>query len=623
MRGPTLDRITRHTNADTANSRNKEARGLPIDARVVCRWQGSAIRLVSAFSGFSVAPELRPLDESASRSLFASRDGPAPTTRTGSRKAILGMLIDARSVTADAEFACDLCVVGAGPAGIAIVDRLRESGLSIVLLESGGFDPEVATQRLYRGENLGHDYYRLDTCRFRLFGGTTNRWGGWCRPLDAVDFERRDWVPWSGWPIREGTLKPYYADAARLFELSDSRFEMPAWQDRLPAPFSLEGSNFENVVFQYSPKTNFGETYRARLVAAPNVTTLLHANLTQMELSADSSRVGLLRVAALTGRKCSIRPRAVVLAAGGIENARLLLASKYDRPAGLGNEFDLVGRFFMEHLHVFAGHLLAAGDRPFYHRARYDGAEAKGAITPTAVALERHRLLTTSIAIEAASSSLGKHLLSRPTPFTYGAIRLFRKARAGPLASFVETFRRSVKNAALLPTRYRTWNMAREARARAMSLPGSDRIYSLFFRAEQAPDPASRAALSERRDALGVPEIQLDWRVNPVDIASITGWLDVLNQDMRARGLGQVISRPEGWQTEISGGPHHMGTTRMSADSRHGVVDEHCRVHSVDNLYVAGSSVFATGGYANPTFTLVALALRLADTLRNRLRIAC
>ena len=126
--------------------------------------------------------------------------------------------------------------------------------------------------------------------------------------------------------------------------------------------------------------------------------------------------------------------------------------------------------------------------------------------------------------------------------------------------------------------------------------------------------------LSDRRDALGVPEVKLDWRVNRVDTDAITGWLDVFDRAVRSRGIGRVIAPAQGWQREIIGGPHHMGTTRMSADPRHGVVDEHCRVHSVDNLYVAGCSVFATGGYANPTFTLVALALRLADTLRERLR---
>jgi len=536
------------------------------------------------------------------------------------------MLIDARSVAPNTEFACDLCVVGAGPAGIAITDRLRESGLSIVLLESGGFDPERHSQKLFRGENAGHAYYPLDTCRFRLFGGSTNRWGGWCRPLEPIDFAQRHWLPWSGWPIDDQTLEPYHADAANLFELTQSRFDLATWRDRLPAHFGLENSNFESVFFQYSPETNFGETYRARLLAAPNVTTLLHANLTRIALDPNSDRVGLLRVATLTGQAFVVRPRVVVLAAGGIENARLLLASRDDRATGLGNEFDLVGRFFMEHLHVPVGHMLAAGDavsRKFYRKATYDGVRVRGVITPTAAAQERNRLLATSIAIESASYSFGTPFLGWPPSLTFEPIRLYRKLRGGRFKAVVETLKQNTDRAAGIPRRLRTWNAARAARARASSGTDGGRLYSLYFRSEQAPDPASRVVLSDRRDALGVPQIRLVWRVNPVDLEAISGWLDLFDRDIRASGMGSVIPPPEGWERGIIGGPHHMGTTRMSADPRHGVVDEHCRVHSVDNLYVAGSSVFTTGGYANPTFTLVALALRLADTLRDRLRKEC
>jgi len=533
------------------------------------------------------------------------------------------MLIDARAVTSGTEFTCDLCVVGAGPAGIAIADRLRESGLSIMLLESGGFDPEIATQRLFRGENLGHEYYRLDTCRFRIFGGSTTRWGGWCRPLDAADFERHDWLPWSGWPIGEATLRPYYADAAKLLELPKSSFDLPIWQDSLAAPFPLHETCFENVIFQYNP-ANFGEIYRARLTAASDVITMLHANLTGIELAPGSSQVGVLRIGTLTGRTLTVRPRAVVLAAGGIENARLLLASRGDRPAGLGNDFDLVGRFFMEHLHVGAGHMLAApsaADWRFYRREEYNGIEARGFIVPTATALQRHRLLTTSIALEAASYHAAEPLfLNWPPPIAYEAIQLYRRAQAGPLKHVIEPLKDQVTRAAIMLRRSRNWNKARAARSRAESRTRSDRIYSLYFRAEQTPDPASRIALSERRDALGVPEVQLDWRVQPSDIASIGSWLSLLNEGLHARGLGTVVFPAEGWQDEIRGGRHHMGTTRMSADPKRGVVDEDCRVHSVHNLYVAGGSVFSTGGHANPTFTLVALSLRLADTLRCRLR---
>lgn len=534
------------------------------------------------------------------------------------------MLTDARSVPSGSEFGCDLCIVGAGPAGIAIADRLRASGLSIVLLESGGFDPELATQKLFRGVNDGRDYYRLDACRFRLFGGSTNRWGGWCRPLEPADYLPRDWLPWSGWPIRDETLEPYHADTARLFELPDSRFDRDAdfWRERLPPPLPLAGSNFDSVFFQYSPETNFARLYGAQLLTDPNVHTLTYANVTQILLSADKQHVAALEVATLTGRTFRIRPGAVVLAAGGIENARLLLASRADRAAGVGNEHDMVGRFFMEHLHVPAGHMLATAEtagRSFYRKAYYKGVRVRGVITPTAQAQDRHRLLSTSIAIESASYNFGTPFLGWPPPVTFKPIRLYRKALGSRFERAATIAKQTAERVSGLPTRALTWNAARVARRRAAIPARSARMYSLYFRSEQAPDPASRIRLDDRRDALGVPEIRLDWRINPVDIDAITGWLDVFDRDIRARGLGEVIAPPEDWQRGIIGGPHHMGTTRMSADPQTGVVDEHCRVHSVGNLYVAGSSVFTTGGYANPTFTLVALALRLADTLRDRL----
>lgn len=533
------------------------------------------------------------------------------------------MLMDARLVTPGTELSCDICIVGAGPAGIAIADRLRNTELSIVLLESGGFEPELSTQRLFRGEIAGRPYYRLDACRFRLFGGSTNRWGGWCRPLEPVDFERREWLPWSGWPIADADLEPYAADTAKLFELSDPRFDLAAWRHRLPKPFDLDGTSFESVFFQYSPETNFGDAYRARILSARNITTLVHANLTRIELDADSNRVGRLHVGTLTGRTCTVRPRTVVLAAGGIENARLLLASTAQRSAGLGNEYDCVGRYFMEHLHVPAGHLVAApgaGGRRFYRKAAYNGVVVRGVLAPTPHAQERHQLLSTSIAIESASYSFGTPFLGWPPPVTFGPIRTYRRLRQGPFGGVIDALKRNAERAAGIPTRVRTLRASSAARKRALPPARGSRLYSLYFRSEQAPNPASRVMLSTRRDALGVHEARLDWRINAIDIRAVTGWLEVFDRDVRERNLGHVIVPADGWESGIIGGPHHMGTTRMNADPRYGVVDEQCRVHSVANLYVAGSSVFTTGGYANPTFTLVALALRLADTLRRRLR---
>jgi len=169
-----------------------------------------------------------------------------------------------------------------------------------------------------------------------------------------------------------------------------------------------------------------------------------------------------------------------------------------------------------------------------------------------------------------------------------------------------------------VPIRLRRWRQQRSALAHAAA-GGRKQAYSLHFRAEQAPDPSNRVVLADERDALGMPLSRLEWRITPFDSDSISGWLALLQRDFADGGIGEVIPPSEDWRDEVIGGPHHMGTTRMSADPRHGVVDADCRVHSVQNLYLAGSSVFATSGHANPTYTLLTLALRLADTLRKRL----
>jgi choline dehydrogenase-like flavoprotein len=530
------------------------------------------------------------------------------------------VLTDARNVQTGTEFRCDLCIVGSGPAGIAIADRLRGSRLSVILLESGGFNVEVPAQSLYRGEIEGDPYYRLDACRWRLFGGSSNRWGGWCRPLEAADFARRDWLPNSGWPITAQTLQPYEADAARLFELPNDRFDLASWQDRLPAGLPFEGTSFQNTVFQHSPETNFGETYRERLLSADNVKTFLYANLTQIRLRAGSQRIDRLEVATLSGRRFMIRPQATVLAAGGIENARLLLASRLDRAAGLGNEFDRVGRYFMEHLHVPVGHLVTrSGNNHFYRKAIFGDVRLRGVLTPTPTAQEQHRLLATSIAIENARYALGTPFVGWPPTITFGPVRTYRNLRATRYKHLAEYIKQSAQWAQSLPTKFHTGHLALAAYATARKRGHTGRVYSLYFRAEQAPDAENRIRLSEHTDALGVPQSRLVWRVRPLDAASITAWFEVLRRDVQERGLGVVIGPMSEWARETTGGPHHMGTTRMSVSPRDGVVDSDCRVHSVDNLYVAGSSVFVTSGYANPTFALVTLALRLAEHLRGRL----
>lgn len=534
------------------------------------------------------------------------------------------MLIDARFVEPDQQFRCDLCVVGAGPAGIALVDRLRKSGLSVILVESGGFNLELRTQNLYRGELVGHPYFRLDACRWRVFGGSSVRWGGWCRPLEPDDYEARDWVPWSGWPISADDLRPYHDDAANLFQLPNAHFDLEHWRERLPRPLPLDGADLQNTVFQHSPETDFGHVYGERILAAPNVTTLIHANLTQIRLAAGTQRVDALNIATLNGARFQIKPRCTVIAAGGIENVRLLLASTADRPMGLGNEHDMVGRCFMEHLHVPVGHFLATQrsdwDQAYFGKALFQDVRLRGVLTPRQQALRRHRLLSTSIAIEKASYSFGTPYIGWPPPVTFGPVKLYRAYRHGPAGPAAEYIKLSFERVQSLYRRMRTARIAKRVRERIGRPHESHPLYAVYFRAEQAPNMGNRITLSEQRDALGMPKTRLTWSVTDLDRLSVEGWLRVLDQTLQERQLGRIIPPDHDWVEDVIGGPHHMGATRMSADPRQGVVDANCKVHTVDNLYVAGSSVYATSGYVNPTYSLVLLALRLADHLRQKLQ---
>jgi len=532
------------------------------------------------------------------------------------------VLIDARHIDDGSRLRADLVVVGAGPAGISIVDRLRSSDLSICLVEGGGFLPDPRTQRLHRGESVGAPYFSLDACRYREFGGSGNRWGGCCRPLDPFDFEQRDWLPWSGWPIDRTELEPFYADAAKLLQLPPSGFDAPGWPVLMPPPLDMSETSFENAIYEYSPVTDFGERYRERIVHARRVTTVLHANVSELQLDPDGRRVEAVRIRTLNGRSFDVQGRAVVLAVGGIENARLLLVSRSVRPAGVGNEHDLVGRFFTEHLHTRAGHLDVnenAFNRDFYRNATYGGRQVRGVLMPTAQAQARLERLNCSIAIDAAgyAGDTGTPFVNSPPFIRMAYLRLQRTGHQDAAARLKHGARFVWDKKHLIDT----WLAARAAgtRDRGASNTKGRQLLSLYVRSEQAPDPSSRVCLSDCKDALGIPQPRLDWRLQDGDAGSILAWLAELDALLQRRSIGYVIKPREDWKDQIIGGPHHMGTTRMSADPRTGVVDARCRVHSVENLYVAGSSVFTTGGWANPTLTIVALALRLADELQRSL----
>ena len=494
------------------------------------------------------------------------------------------MFLDARGIADGAELHCDLCIVGAGAAGITLARELALGDLRVIVLESGGFRADERTQLLYDGEIVGHSYAPTAQSRVRAFGGSTGHWEGWCRPLDPSDFEEREWVPKSGWPIASRDLDGYYGRAQELCELGPYDYRPERWARATTSGSLLAASeSFAPIVYQFSPPTRFGVTYRAALGDARNLRVLLHANALGFQRAPEAARVERVRVATLSGRRFEIRPRYVVLATGGIENARLLLLSD------LGNEHDLVGRHFADHVHGSAALVsLPADERltSFYRVHEQSGTRVRGAFATRRRFERRAEILRFSATLDAVEDD----------PFVSLGV---------PNEADVEEFGTRIVEGPLSVERGVT-----------------RRLYSLFVRTEQAPDAGSRVLLGTDRDALGSRKIVLNWQVGELDRRTVRIALEELGRAVGAAGLGRLYSRPvaePGFWPSVFGGHHHLGTTRMHRDERSGVVDRDCRVHGLENLYVAGSSVFPTGGFANPTLTVVAMALRLADHLRRRL----
>jgi choline dehydrogenase-like flavoprotein len=516
-------------------------------------------------------------------------------------------LRDAREVPEGHRIEADLCIIGAGAAGLALAHALRAAAPRVVVLESGGPEPDAATQALCEGSLLGIEDFPLQASRLRGLGGTTNHWTAWVHPLDAADLEKRAWVPHSGWPLRFSELAPYYARARRFFELPERAFDPAAWEqgEELRA-WRFAGDAVASRIVQIVPpeRRRLGQTLRAALEAAPNVEVYLHASVLEIVADREQRRIEHLAVRTPEGRSFTARARGYVLAAGGIENARLLLLSTGASPAGLGNDHDLVGRFFQNHPEqARAVDLLATPRAPsaaFYAMRRSGASLIVGSLVLSERVQRQEQLQNCSFRIE-------RTLPLRP-----------RGAGAG-LGLAANALDADVRRVAFDADGPRPEGGPR-AEAEAERAPA---VHWLRLHAEPAPNRESRVRLGDHRDAFGQRRVVLDWRLAPGDSQAVRRTLEVLARAWGASGFGRARSRfPAAGFAGFNprGSFHHMGTTRMHDDPKQGVVDREGRVHGVANLWVAGSSVFPTYGTVNPTLTIVALTLRLADHLRGVLR---
>lgn len=532
------------------------------------------------------------------------------------------MLVDLATNPEIAGRQFDVCVIGAGAAGVTIARELMRAGHQVCLAESGGLDFEARTQALGAGRNIGHDYYDLDESRLRFFGGTVSIWGGRCALLDEIDFMKRAWVPHSGWPITRADVMPFYRRAQDIFEIGPFEWDDAYRLCGIPEQ-GFDPRRLATDLWRFDEASERFARARAQdLVDAPNLTILLHANAVHIQASDNGAEIEHIEVRSLGGQKAMLKARHYVLACGAIENARLLMASDDVMPGGIGNGHDQLGRFFMEHP---TGRIAKVEtSRPFDLWAAYQKRfMAEG--PPLAPVL---RLADGVQEAEQALNSIVTFKLQRPPEKgvalgnkLYGTIKHSlnpdRKGRA------LDHLYRGV----------RAWfhRAVRERVEKAMANTGMTGLY-MIVRGEQAPNPDSRILLSHDRDELGQRRADLNWQLAEQDKHTARVFARVFDEEIRRLGKGHVtqadwISEPgTEWPVDPTvgnhpiAGYHHMGGTRMSDDARAGVVDAHCRVHGVSNLHIAGSSVFATAGWANPTFTITALALRLADRLDGELR---
>ena len=547
-------------------------------------------------------------------------------------------ILRTQEIPRDSQLDADICVVGGGPAGISIALHLIEAtNLKVALLESGGLEPEEGPQTLNEGANVGLDYYDLTTTRHRVLGGSSHKWAGWCRPMDELDFQGRPGIPNSGWPISYLDMQPHFRAAERLCQL-ESEVWAPTPNMDLP-PLYLNpfvGDDVEIALWQGSPPTKFGHVYRKRLEAAQQVQVIVGATATEVLSDETGSRATGVSVSSLDGNTFAVHARAVVLAAGAIETARLLLASDKANPAGLANENDNVGRYFMEHPHLVTGRieLFPEGTSSRPHLASIDkglgGVRARLALQRPAGATKI--AYTVSPARQQAEQLLNfsTHLrtvspVSREESDAYQAFKL----AVGNLRS-PSRILRQVRDKAIPDDSENVTKRLIKGTPEIMTVIYNEALkkptqLALYTQCEQSPNRDSRVSLDRSRtDALGLPQIRLDWQLSRIDKESAVTAQQIIGNRLESAGLGRLVPEPaftedsNSWGGGLRGGHHHMGTTRMATDPAKGVVDEHGQVHTVRDLYVGDSGVFPVSGYANPLLTTVAWAVRLANTVATR-----
>lgn len=542
------------------------------------------------------------------------------------------MIISATEIESQQALSADICIVGAGAAGITLACELDGSGLRVLLLESGGYAPDAALDDDYAGQaNAPHP----PTTQFRraTFGGTTGIWGGRCVPYDPIDFEARDYIANSGWPLAYEAVARYYLRAMAYCDAGVADFSSTtALPGARPTIGSLQANDvlLSDRIERYSLPTDFGKRYRKKLQDSANVTVVLNARCVDLLKEDGDDRLSALTLADSGGRRLPVTARQFVLATGGIEVPRLLLHAARGGQQ-LGNANDLVGRYYACHFENVLGKVTASEPIPFKFEKTVDGVYSRRKLQFSAEAQRRHRLLNSAFRFhfpEYSDASHGSAVMS--TIFLaksilipeYRAI-LQHNSQGAPSSPALLHWKNVATGLPQLAQFGAEWLFQRKLAQRKLPytlVANADGSYPLEFNCEQTPLASSRITLGDDADRHGMRRVRVDWRISDDDIdATERGFLllrDTLHNKSGARLQLDTDTLRERIAASVPLGGHHIGTTRMAHSPRDGVVDVNCAVFGVPNLYIASSAVLPTSSHANPTLTIVALALRLAEHLK-------